>query len=91
MFFHNTFSALKNAGTLLSFFRQVEKFQEDSLIINSVCKSELSLSAAFHLTHICNNSFPDQTAFFRQEAENAKATSYYSKVSFKFLVRILDL
>jgi len=70
---------------VLSFFKQVEKFQEDSSIINLICKPELALTSAFHLTNVCINYFPDQIAFFRQEAENYKATSYYSKAPFKFL------
>lgn len=70
---------------MLSFFKQVEKFQEDSLIKNLICKPELALTAAFHLTDVCINYFLDQTAFFKQEAENDKATSYYSKAPFKFL------
>lgn len=70
---------------MLKFFKQVEKLQEDSLIINFICKLELVLTAAFHLTNVCINCFLDQTAFFRQEAENDKATSYYSKARFKFL------
>ena len=70
---------------MLSFFKQVEKFQEGNLIINFICKPELALTAAFHLTNVCINYFPDQIALFRQKAENDKATSYYSKAPFKFL------